>query len=231
MNKTDKEFLNYLDQWLAELPAISQDEVFSSPSHSAILSVDITNAFCKEGNLASPRAAALIAPATALMRSAWEAGVRHFVLLQDCHRPDALEFGAFAPHAVCGTAEAEAVDEIKALPFYDQMTILTKNAVVPGENSGLDAWLAERPQVDTFIIVGDCTDICAYLLAMHLRGKANAYHLPWRVIVPENCVGTYDLPLETAQQIGAMPHPGDLLHQVFLYHMALNGIEVVKEIY
>ncbi len=226
----DIEFLDYLDTWLAELPSLAAKEVFAQPEKIALLSVDLTNAFCKEGNLASPRAAALIAPATALMRNAWQAGVRQFALLQDCHRPDALEFGAFAPHAVCGTPEAEAVDEIKALPFYDQMTILPKNAVVPDENTGLDAWLAERPHVDTFITVGDCTDICAYLLAMHLRGRANAYHLPWRVIVPENCVGTYDLPLETAQQIGIMPHPGDLLHKVFLYHMALNGIEVVKNI-
>ncbi|NTV36699.1 MAG: cysteine hydrolase, partial [Anaerolineaceae bacterium] len=29
---------------------------------------------------------------------------------------------------------------------------------------------------------------------------------------------------------GGFPHPGDLLHATFLYHMALNGIEVVKEV-
>jgi nicotinamidase-related amidase len=230
MTSSQNEFFDYLDAWLADLPTLTSKELFIRPEKTALLSVDLTNAFCKTGSLASPRAAALIPPATALMRSAWQSGVRQFLLLQDCHRPDALEFGAFAPHAVCGTAEAEAVDEIKALPSYGKMTILTKNAVVPDENTGLDAWLAERPELDTFIVVGDCTDICAYLLAMHLRGKANAYHLPWRVIVSENCVGTYDLPLETAQQIGAMPHPGDLLQRVFLYHMSLNGIEVVKAI-
>jgi hypothetical protein len=27
-----------------------------------------------------------------------------------------------------------------------------------------------------------------------------------------------------------MPHHGDLLHTLFLYHMALNGINVVREI-
>ena len=194
MTVSENEFLNYLDSWLAELPVLAAKDLFAQPGKTALLSVDLTNAFCREGNLASPRAAALVAPATALMRSAWQAGVRHFAPLQDCHRPDALEFGSFAPHAVCGSAESEAVDEIKALPFFDQMTILTKNAVVPGENSGLDAWLAQRPELDTFLIVGDCTDICAYLLAMHLRGKANAYHLPWRVIVPENCVGTRQFP-------------------------------------
>jgi hypothetical protein len=25
-----------------------------------------------------------------------------------------------------------------------------------------------------------------------------------------------------------MPHPGDLMHAFFLYHMALNGVEVVR---
>jgi nicotinamidase-related amidase len=84
--------------------------------------------------------------------------------------------------------------------------------------------------VDTFIVVGDCTDICVYQLAMHLLTWANARDLEWRVIVPEDCVQTYDLPLETANQVGAKPHPGDLLHQVFLYHMALNGIEIVRSV-
>ncbi len=231
LSTTDSKFLDYLDEWLAALPAVSSKDIFKQPERTALLSVDLPNGFCKTGNLASPRVAVLITPITSLMQNAWQTGVRQFLLLHDCHRPDALEFSAFAEHAVCGTAEAEAVDEIKALPFFDQMTILTKNAVVPDENTGLDQWLAERPDLDTFITVGDCTDICAYLLAMHLRGKANAYHLPWRVIVPENCVGTYDLPLKIAQKVGAMPHPGDLLHKVFLYHMALNGIEVVKAIY
>ena len=36
--------------------------------------------------------------------------------------------------------------------------------------------------------------------------------------------------VETARQIGALPHDGDLLHRLFLYHMALNGIRVVREL-
>ena len=230
MNKTDKEFLDYIDQWLAELPAISQDEVFSSPSQSAILSVDITNGFCKAGSLASPRVAAIIPPIVDLLQRGWEAGLRNVALIQDCHTPDALEFEAYAQHAICGSEEADTVEEIKALPFFSELKLITKNSIDSQENTGLDSWIAERPEVNTFVVVGDCTDICAYLLAIHLRAKANAYHLPWRVIVLEDCVATYDLPLSLAKQIGATPHPGDLMHKVFLYHMALNGIEVVRQI-
>ena len=230
MNASDKDFLLYLDKWLAALPRLNTKDIFKIPEKAAILSVDITNGFCKAGNLASPRVAAIIPPIVKLFETAWQIGVRQFALLHDCHTPEALEFNAFAEHAVCGSEEANAVDEIKALPFYDQMTIIPKNSVSAAANTKLDAWLEEHPGLETFITVGDCTDICTYLLAMHLRTKANAYHLPWRVIVPEDCVATYDLPVKTAEEIGAMPNPGDLLHKIFLYHMALNGIEVVKGI-
>ncbi len=65
---------------------------------------------------------------------------------------------------------------------------------------------------------------------MELKVRANALDLPRRVIVPANAVNTYDLPVAAAEKIGALPHDGDLLHALFLYQMALNQIEVVREI-
>jgi nicotinamidase-related amidase len=76
------------------------------------------------------------------------------------------------------------------------------------------------------IVVGDCTDLCVYQAAMHLRLRANAAgDRGFEVVVPEDCVQTYDLPVETAQRLGALPHDGDLLHGLFLYHLALNGVQ------
>ena len=230
MNESDAQFLAYLDEWVSSLKTISAKECFADPKHTAIISVDVTNGFCREGNLASERVATIIEPIVKLFKTAWELGGRDILLMHDCHTEDALEFGAFAEHAICGSAESEAVDEIKNLPFFDQMRLFTKNSIAPDQNTGLDIWIAENPQINTYIAVGDCTDICTYLLAIHLRTHANAYEKKWRVIVPEDCVQTYDLPLETAKQIGTFPHPGDLLHKIFLYHMALNGVEVVKSI-
>lgn len=230
MNPAEMEFLKYIEQWLAALPSLTVQDVFKQPEKTAILSVDVINGFCKEGILASPRVAAIIPSITKLFQAGWDMGMHNIALIHDCHTPDALEFNAFGQHAVCGTEESEAVDEIKALDFYDQLTIIPKNSSSSSENTSLDQWIADRPELDTFIAVGDCTDICTFSLATHLLYKANAGNLPWRVIVPVDCVETYDLPVETAQQIGAMPHCGDLLHKVFLYEMALNGIEVVKSI-
>lgn len=225
-----EQFSAYINDLFDQLTERQANQVFANPEECAILSIDVTNAFAREGNLASPRVAAIIQLITDIMQKAWDLGVKNIILAQDCHTSTAEEFDAYAPHAVCGTSEAEAVDEIKALPFYDQMTIFEKNSINPAQNTGLDDWIRAHPEVKTYVVVGDCTDLCIYQTAMHLRTFANSRDLDWRILVPENCVDTYDLPVDAARELGAAPHDGDLLHKLFLYHMALNAVEVVKKI-
>lgn len=220
-------FLEYVDGWLAGLPRPPLAELASPPEATAVVSVDMINGFCHAGPLASPRVEALIPPIVNLLTRTWGAGVRDVALTQDTHEPEAVEFGAYPPHCVRGTAEAETIPEFKALPFFDRMTVIEKNSISSSLETGLEAWIADRPALRTFLVVGDCTDLCVYQLAMHLRLQANARQLERRVIVPADCVDTYDLPVETARAIGAVPHDGDLLHRLFLYSMMLNGIEVV----
>lgn len=223
-------FLRYLEQWLAQLPVVGLKEIAPDPAQAAILSVDVINGFCVSGPLASERVGRIVEPIASLFQRAWDYGIRHILLTQDSHEPDAVEFSAWPPHCIRGTAEAEPVDAFKRLPFFNQMVILEKNSISSGLNTGLNDWLAQHPEVNTFIVVGDCTDLCTYQLAMHLRLDANARQLQRRVIVPTDGVETYDRPIEVAEREGGFPHPGDLLHAVFLYHMALNGIEVVEKI-
>ena len=223
-------FLGYLETWLPALPALPLADVANDPAKTAIISVDVIEGFCHQGPLSSPRVAGIVEPIAQVFERAWAHGVRNIVLTQDTHEPEAVEFAQFPPHCVRGTEEAQTVSRFRALPFFDQMVIIEKNSIHSGLNTGLNDWLAAHPEVDTFIVVGDCTDLCTYQLAMHLRLDANARQLQRRVIVPANTVQTYDMPLETAQEIGAVPHPGDLLHAVFLHHMLLNGIEIVAEI-
>ncbi|MEW6649855.1 MAG: isochorismatase family cysteine hydrolase [Chloroflexota bacterium] len=225
-----RQFLDFIEGWVANLPVMLLQDAAPHPERAAILSVDVIEGFCRVGPLASPRVAAIVQPITTLFIRAWEHGIRRIILTQDAHEAEAVEFASWPPHCVRGTPEAQTVAEFKALPFFDQIVVLEKNSISSGLNTGLDAWLQAHPQVDTFIVVGDCTDLCTYQLAMHLRLDANARQKHRRVIVPANAVDTYDRTVTTAREQGGLPHDGDLLHAVFLYHIALNGIEVVARI-
>ncbi|MGA2111495.1 MAG: isochorismatase family cysteine hydrolase [Anaerolineales bacterium] len=223
-------FLAYIREWQAALPPLPIEEAVPDAGRAAIFSVDLVRGFCYEGPLASPRVKAIIPAVTELFRLAWGRGVRNFVLIQEGHEPDAREFDQYGRHCVRGTFEAETVPEIRALPFHNQMQIVLKNSISSFSGTSLGSWLGDHPEVDTLVAVGDCTDLCTYQLAMHMQVYANAHQRRRRVIVPSDCVDTYDLPVEAAASAGTFPHDGDLLNLVFLYHMALNGIEVVGHI-
>jgi nicotinamidase-related amidase len=226
-----RQFLLYLKQWVDDLPSVSLQEICPSPQNTAIISVDVINGFCSEGPLSSPRIQKIINPIAKLFSSSWKNGIRNIVLIQDTHEPDAVEFGSFPPHCVRGTSEAETVPKFQELPFFKEMVVLEKNSIHSGINTGLMDWMVEHPKVIDYLVVGDCTDLCVYQLAMHLKLDANARQLNRRVIIPAECVDTYDTSVSTAAKIGAMPHDAELLHAIFLYHMALNGILIVKTIH
>jgi nicotinamidase-related amidase len=226
-----RSFIDYVEGWLGRLPTVKLSKLIDNPSRVAVVSVDIINGFCTVGALASPRVQGIVKPIAKLFRDCYEAGVRHFILTQDTHEPNAVEFKQYPPHCVRGHIESQTVPELLKLPFADQFVVLEKNSISSAINTGLDRWLDAHPEVSTFITVGDCTDLCTYQLAMHLRLRANAHqHSDARVIMPENCVQTYDTPVKVAHQLGIPAHDGDLLHAIFLYNMWTNGVEVVKKI-
>jgi nicotinamidase-related amidase len=229
-------FLDWLDRWFLRLPeAALQQEVIEAaggPGKVALICVDLLLGFCCEGPLASPRVGALIPRITDLFSRAHAAGVRQFVLTQDSHPPDAPEFREFGPHCVTGTREAETVPELLALPFAREFTVIPKRSLSSAESTELPAWLEARPDLRRVVVVGDCTDLCVYQAAMHLRLRANAAgDRTFEVVVPADCVDTYDLPLEAAERLGVMPHDGELLHRLFLYHLALNGVRVFRSLH
>jgi nicotinamidase-related amidase len=226
-------FLDYLETWeqgLASAPLAERIAAAGGPEHVGIFCVDVINGFCHEGPLHSDRVRAIIAPIRQLFVAAYAAGIRHFVLPQDTHSPHAAEFAAYPPHCIRNTSESQTVPELVALPFSAFFTIIGKNAVHAGVGTSLNAWLDEHPQITHFIVVGDCTDICVYHLALHLKFRANAADRLDTVLIPADCVDTYDTPLTVAQQLGIPAHPAPLYHALFLYSMAQNGVRIVQSL-
>lgn len=226
------QFLQVLATWKDTLPTLSWRDMSIKAAHGqvALLCVDMINGFCHQGALASPRVQNIIPAVSTVFKGVYATGVRHFILPQDCHTPEAVEFAAFPPHCQRGTSEAETIPELQALPFAHLYTVLPKNSLNSFYGTSLSSWLDDHPELTTIIVVGNCTDLCVHQLALPLKLQANALDRPLRVIVPENAVQTYDLPIETAHAANILPHNGDVMHLLFLYHMQLNGVEVVRSI-
>ncbi len=224
-------FLHYLEDWYEHLPEASLAEVVGdSPQQVALFSIDMINGFCKAGPLASERVGALGEPVVDILQRAHALGVQTLLLAQDSHDPNAPEFAAYPPHCITGTPESETIAEIAALPFAADMQVVPKNSINTFIGTSLEGWLNEHPEISTYIIVGDCSDLCVYSAAMHIRLHANAHNLQRRVIVPAAAVNTYDIPVSVAREAGIKAHAGDLHHVLFLHHMALNGVEVVANL-
>jgi nicotinamidase-related amidase len=220
-------FIKWVDEWYAGLTPFEWKRELRDPACVALCAENLVNGFTDEGGFASSRLQALVEPVTHLFQRAHGLGVRNFILLQDAHGDKAQEFKHLPRHCVRGTAEAQTVEPLRKLAFANEFYMVRKNSFHPALNTDLDRWLEMHQDLDTFILAGGCTDLCIYQLATYLKLQANARDLPRRVIVAANLVDTYDQPVG---KNGETPHDGNLLQRIFLYHMTISGIDVVKGI-
>jgi nicotinamidase-related amidase len=228
-----RDYIRYVETWLDDRPSVSLSDVIShagGPDRVAIVSVDLIVGFCHSGPLSSLRVAVILPAVREMLTMAHALGVRKIAVAQDTHREDAEEFAAFPAHCVAGTPEAEMVEELSTLPFAESFRIIRKNSISSLIAPEFANWELESGSIHTYVVVGDCTDLCVYQAAMALKTRSASEHRGQRIIVPANCVATYDLPVEDARAIGAQPHEGDLLHHIFVHSMALNGVDVVAEV-
>jgi nicotinamidase-related amidase len=176
----------------------------------------MVNGFVREGALKSSRVEEIIPEITRLSETFDELHIPRLVFA-DCHTNASPEFDAYPAHCMEGTVEAEVVDEIKKTGGYKLIPKNSTNGFIEEE---FQKWLKENQQIDTFVITGDCTDICVQQFAITLKTWFNMHNKKSRVIVPVNAVETYDFGL----------HDGDLVSVMALYNMVINGVEVVMEV-
>ena len=220
----------FISDWLTTVRPTTFAEIAPDPYQSAIFTTDMINGFVHDGPLASERVHALADPVRAVIVKGWHHGIRDIVLLQDTHHPNTPEFESYPPHCVAGTVESATIPELASLPFADAFVVIEKNSLNPAIGTAFDSWLEANPHLTTAIVVGNCTDLCTYQLAMHLRMRANAFNIArFRVIVVVDAVATFDIP-GSADLGPGRAHPGDFFHNVFLYHMSQNGVEIVSGI-
>lgn len=204
---------------LESRPSLSLKELTGNgrdADKTVLVVVDLVNGFTREGPLKSPRVEALISGIGALSEACdgWRIPKLAFA---DCHTAQSPEFESYPPHCLSGTAESQLVDELKMAGGF---TVIPKNSTNGFLEEAFQAWLSEHPQTENFIIAGDCTDICVYQLATTIKAYFNKSDRKSRIIVPMDCVDTYDLGL----------HNGNLANAMALFFMAGNGVMLYERI-
>lgn len=210
--KSSVEALGEVFDMMEKLPAIQLKDL--QGNQTALVIVDMVNGFAREGELKSLRVEGLIPEITELSKACDELHIRK-IAFADCHTKASPEFDAFPPHCMIDTAEGEIVDELKEIGGY---TLIPKNSTNGFLEEAFHKWLKENEHINTFVITGDCTDICVQQFAITLKTWFNMQNNRVRIIVPINAVETYDFGL----------HKGDLMNVMALYNMIINGIEVVQ---
>lgn len=206
--------LEEITEWLENLPSLTLGRL--TGKDTALVVMDMINGFANDGALTSPRIKELIHEIVAISKRCDEQGIAKLAFA-DNHTMDSPEFGAFPPHCLAGTREAELLDELKEIGDY---TLIPKNSTNAFMEKGFQDWLAGNPHKNNFIVTGNCTDICILQFTLTLKSWFNGQNRKSRIIVPENAVNTYHSP----------GHNGDLAHLMALRNMHLNGIEIARGI-
>lgn len=208
------EFLSDIAMEISKAPALDLSSL--NPSQTVLIIVDMVGGFAREGALASPRVGALISPIASLAAACNTAGIP-VLALADCHTQDSIELQNFPPHCLRGTEESAVCAEIAGACDY---TLIEKNSTNGFIEPIFEIWLKANSSVNTFLVVGDCTDICVQQFAVTAKSWYNTRDIPSRILVSVPLVDTYDAP----------GHNGDILNLVSLRMMQTAGVELCGDI-
>lgn len=211
--------MNAIEKMEQELKGKSLDLKTLNKDKTALFVVDMVVGFVYSGALSSPRVAEIVNNIAELNKKT--AGYNKVFFL-DNHEKDSQEFRYFPAHCVEGTEEAELISELKTEDSEGLNThYIKKNSTNAFHCKGFKEWLqSHENQIDNYIITGCVTDICVLQFALCLKSYFNENNIDKRVIVPANCVETYD----------GGSHDGNLLNLFSLYNMHTSGIEIIDRI-
>ncbi len=189
------------------------------PSETALCIVDVINGFMKFGALANPDAMKIVANISRLAKMMTETG-SIVCAVNDSHEKDSPEFDSFPVHCLKNSEESKLVGELEWLYGYEKFHPFNKQSTNAfHEYFRQDAMQASK-NISNIIVTGVCTDICVMQFALSLKTYFNSINRKCRVIVPLNCVDTYDAP----------SHNRVLMNAMAVKMMRVAGVEIAAEI-
>ena len=212
---------------------------------TGLVIVDEVNGFATvgAGNLAPPIAntqvATMIAETNRIAQN-FDTHQRPILAFLDTHIPGKPE-PPYPPHCEAGTGEEKLVPELEWLETAQHATLVRKDCIngfigafgPDGRNKVVD-WITEN-KIKELLVVGICTDICVMDFVLTALSARNHDMMPplAEVIVYDAGCSTYDLPRQTAEELGygaTAAHPQDATHYLGLYFMASRGARICDEV-
>ncbi len=187
---------------------------------TALIVVDMVNGFVHQGALSSQRVKEIISNLVAINERTH--GYKKIFFL-DQHDENSVEFNNYAVHCLKDNTESDLIPELRSqeVTCHSNTTMIPKNSTNGFHAPGFTVWIAENEDnIENYIIVGCEVDICVSHFATTLKTYFNQRNLIRRIIVPVDCVETFDFGI----------HQGDLMKVISLWEMQSNGIEVVDSI-
>lgn len=206
-----KEMVNILES----VPILHMENL--NYDKTCLVIMDMVEGFINIGILSSPRVKDLIPNITNLQKKCNDKKI-YTLAFADKHTKDSVELNFRPEHCLEDTQECEIAKEISNLTVDK---VIYKNSTNGFVNKEFNDWIGKYENAfDNYIVVGDCTDICVSQFVITLKAYFNEKNKASRIIVPIDCVDTYDLGV----------HNADLMNLFSLYQMIDNNVEVVKEI-
>lgn len=154
-----------------------------------IFVVDMINGFCKSGAMADTKIMDIVPNITKLLTN-YAKNYQSLYFFVDSHKETAIEFKSFPTHCLEDSLESQVIAELQ--PFVNQAYVVYKNSTNGFHE--LESYLVHLKQglVENIIITGCCTDICVMQFALTLKTWLNTNNLDIMIIIPMDCVDTYD---------------------------------------
>lgn len=184
---------------------------------TALIIVDVVNGFVRCGNMHSKRIEDIIPPIINMLET-FKKNSMPVIAFADCHAENSVELLTFPVHCLENTAESQIVNEIQEIGGYQ---LINKNSVNGFFAPDFKSFMDNNKDIDTFIVCGDCTDICIMNFCLSLKSYNDQKNTAVKVIVPIDSVETYD---------NNVTHNGDLMNIMALEIMGNAGIKIVNSI-
>ena len=179
--------------------------------------VDMVNGFMKFGAMHDESITKII-PAQIELLDKMQNETDIIAIVKDTHNEGCMEFKAYPEHCVKGSGEENLVDELSKFENENSL-VYEKNSTDITKVSKFLEDIKKMTNLKEIIVIGCCTDICILNAAISIRTFLNQEDINAEVIVPKDCVETYDAPI----------HPQAEYNEIAYKLIGQAGIKIVDK--